>query len=239
MDEQASFEPRSVLPPRRARASRLLLLVPVLVLAATVLGGVIGARSDHAVADVPEASAATEPSTDSVGSPQAVAPQLRDVRFPAQVLGLEVKRLDDIEVGGLGRDAVSVVAGWYVATGITDCPPLDAVFRTTSVPELGNPVDEWAFCKRSGMLFASGPNLDSSLPTNNAESDQSTDPARSPIPVTLVTGVVVPPELEMIGAPATPVVVIGRFVNIDNACPLRAGCRAELIVDHVAWAPGH
>lgn len=226
MDEQAGFEARAVIAPRRARLSRLVLLVPVLALVATDWAG-WSARPDHDVAVVPDASAAA-PASAGVGSSPAVAPHPRDLRFPAQVLGLEVHRLGDIEARGLPRDILSAVAGWYAATAIADCPPLAAAFRTTTVPELGNPVDEWRFCKRSGLFFASGPNL---------ENSHGMDAERPAIPATLAAGAVVPPQLEIIGTPATPVVVIGRFVNVDEACPVPEGCRVGLFVDHVAWTP--
>jgi hypothetical protein len=227
MDEQAAFEARAVIAPRRARLSRLALLGPVLALVATAWAG-WSARPDHDVAVAPNASAHVAPSIAGVGSSPAVAPQPRDLRFPAQVLGLEVHRLGDIEARGLSRDTLNVVAGWYATTAIADCPPLAAVFRTSTVPELGNPVDEWRFCKRSGLFFASGPNL---------EDSRALDGERPAIPVILAPSAVVPPQLEIIGTPATPVVVIGRFVNTDEACPLAAGCRVSLYVDHVAWTP--
>jgi hypothetical protein len=48
-----------------------------------------------------------------------------------------------------------------------------------------------------------------------------------------VVGVVVPSELEVIGADATEVVVVGRFVET-----IAGGCAPELVVDRVAWALG-
>jgi hypothetical protein len=236
MDEQASFEARAVLAPRRARVGRLLLLVPVLALAATAWAGA-SARSDRSVAEVPQVSAVTELSTEAPESSSGVAPGPRIPSYPAQVLGLQVHRLDEIEAAGLVRDKVIAVSGWYVATAIADCPPLAALFRTAPVPDLAFKTDEWAFCERSGMFFGSGPSLDQRQPTNHVEDDQSMVANHPPVPMTLAIGVVVPPELEMIGAPATPIVVIGRFVDIDDACPLPAGCRAELMVDHLAWTP--
>jgi hypothetical protein len=235
MDEQA-FEARAVLAPRRARVSRLLLLVPVLALAVTAWAGA-SARSDRSVADVPQVSAVTKLSTDGPASPSGVAPPLGVPAYPAQALGLRVQRLDEIVARGLVRDRVIAVAGWYVPTAIADCPPLVALFRTSSVPELGAKSDEWAFCERSGMFFGSGPSPDQRLPTNNVEDDPSMVADHPPVPVTLAFGVVVPPELEMIGAPATPVVVIGRFVDISDGCPLPVGCEVGLLVDHVAWTP--
>jgi hypothetical protein len=66
----------------------------------------------------------------------------------------------------------------------------------------------------------------------------SRDAGLPAVAVTLVVGVVVPPELEMIGADSTEVVVVGRFVESGDGCRIPAGCRRELVVDHVAWTPG-
>jgi hypothetical protein len=159
-------------------------------------------------------------------------------RYPAQVLGLDVQRLDDVQPSGLGRDTPFAVAGWYVATAITDCPPLAAIYRTGSLPEVRGDADEWAFCQRSGVLYASRPDLDEGLRTSNLEDKRSKDPGHLAIAVTLVVGVVVPRELEMIGADATPVVVVGRFIESGDGCGVPAGCPPGLAVDHLAWAAG-
>jgi hypothetical protein len=53
-----------------------------------------------------------------------------------------------------------------------------------------------------------------------------------------VIGVVVPQELEIVGADATPVVVVGRFIASGERCLASAGCRREPVVDHVPWANG-
>jgi hypothetical protein len=141
---------------------------------------------------------------------------------------LAVQRLDDIRPRRLGRDDVIAVAGWYVATAITDCPPLAAIYREGSLPEVRGDADEWAFCDRFGVLYASRPDLDESPPSAGLAA----------VAVTLVVGVVVPPELEVIGADATEVVVVGRFVEPGDGCRVRLGCRRELVVDHVAWTSG-
>jgi len=209
MDEQASFQARAVLAPRRARLSRLALLLPVVALVAVAWAGASGARSDPMTADVANATPVPAPS---------VRPQ-----YPSRVVGLDVQRLDDVQYRRLGRDDVIAVAGWYVATAITDCPPLAAIYREAALPEdRRGEADEWAFCDRSGMLYTS-PSRDAALPA---------------VPVTLVAGVIVPPELEIIGADATEVVVVGRFVESGDGCRVPHGCRRELVVDHVAWTSG-
>jgi hypothetical protein len=235
MDEQASFTPRSVLGPRRAGRRRLAIVVPALALAAIVWAGMSGARPDEGAPNAPATAAAAAPGIDvaapsiAVAAPSsAAALGPRNPRFPARVLGLDVRRLDDIEVRGLGRDTPIAVAGWYVATGIDDCPPLAAIYRAAALPELRGDADEWAFCERSGLLYPSRPDLD----------DRSRDVGLPAVGVTLVIGVVVPRELEIVGADATPVVVVGRFVASGDGCLASAGCTRELVVDHVAWANG-
>jgi hypothetical protein len=227
MDEQASFEAHAVLAPRRARLTRLGLLLPVVALVATAWAGVSGDRSDQATAENPGSTAVAAQSLPVEGSTPAV-PGVRPPQNPAQVLGLAVQRLDDIRPRRLGRDDVIAVAGWYVATAITDCPPLAAIYREGSLPEVRGDADEWAFCDRFGVLYASRPDLDESPPSAGLAA----------VAVTLVVGVVVPPELEVIGADATEVVVVGRFVEPGDGCRVRLGCRRELVVDHVAWTSG-
>ena len=239
MEEQASFEARAVLAPRRARLTRLALLLPVVALVAIAWAGVSGPRSDQATAEIPDPTAVAAPSLTAEGSTPAVAPRVRPPPRPAQVIGLTVNRLDDIQSLGLGRDEVVAVAGWYVATAITDCPRIVIIRRQGSLPEVRRDFDALAFCDRSGVLYASRPDLNERLPTNNLNDDNRSDNGGlSAVAVTLVVGVVVPPELEMIGTDATEVVVVGRFVDSGDGCRLLTGCRRELVVDHVAWTPG-
>jgi hypothetical protein len=238
MDEQATFEPRSVLGPRRTGWSRLGIVIPAVLLAGIAWAGVSGARSHQQVADVPDSGAVASSSNDAVASSLAVAPESGRQGYPTQALGLEVQRLDGIIVRGLGRDTPVAVTGWYVATAITDCPPLAAIYRAGSLPDVRGDADELAFCERSGVLYASRPELTEGLPKNNLEDNRSTDAGPPAVATTLVVGVVVPPELEMIGADATQVVVIGRFIESGGVCPVPAGCVRELVVDYVAWAAG-
>jgi hypothetical protein len=235
MGEQAGFEARAVLAPRRPRVTRLALLLPAVALVATAWAGASGTRPNEGIADFSEPTAAG-PSITVDGSTAAVAPEARRPEFPAQVVGLDVQRLDHLEPAALGRDDVVAVAGWYVATAITDCPPLAALYRRGSLPEVRGDADEWAFCERSGLLYASRPELQDRMATTNPEDNGPRDAGLQAVAVTLVVGVVVPRELEMIGAAATPVVVVGRFVNSGEGCLAPADCRRDLVVDHLAWA---
>ena len=235
MDHEATFEPRSVLGSRRAGWSRLRIVLPALALAATVWAGASGGRSDEKTTDEPGVVAVAAPSYDANAPRPSIAPA-QAAPYPAEVVGLEVQRLDSVQARRLDRDAPVAVAGWYVATAITDCPRLAAIFRPARLPEVRGDTDTWAFCKRSGVLYASRPDLDERMPTNNLEDNRSKEAGLPAVAVTLVIGVVVPQELENIGATATQVVVVGHFVESGSGCSAHAACSRELVVDHLAWA---
>jgi len=237
MDEQASFEPQAVLGRRRAGWNRLAIVVPALAFAVVAWAGLSGPRP--ATDQLAEAVATSTQASPSVlpAMPRPPVAYLAARDYPAQVIGLDVRRLDDLRPSRLGRDDEVAVAGWYVATAITNCPRLAAIYRAGSLPEVRGDADSWAFCERSGVLYASQPELGRGLATANPENTSRT--AGGPaVPVALVIGVVVPPELEIIGTQATPVVVVGRFVESNEGCGSPAVCHRELVVDHVAWAPG-
>lgn len=215
MDEQTSFEARPVLAPRRARRARLALLLPVVALVGIAWAGLNGAPANQATAELP--------------TPTAVdAPSVRPPELPAQVIGFDVKRLDEVQLQALDRNDVIAVAGWYVPMSITDCPPLAVLFRASAPPEVRGTVDGWAFCQRSGVLYASSPDIQDSW---------SGSAGLGAVAVTLGRGVMVPPELELIGTHATEVVVLGHFVESGDGCRGPAGCGRELVVDHLAWTP--
>jgi hypothetical protein len=215
MDEQASFEARAVLPPRRARRTRVALLVPVVALIAVAGAGVSGARSEPAIAGPAGTSAAIPVASLPV---QAAKPS----RPPARALGFDVQRLVDVQRRVIARGEVIAVSGWYVATAITGCPPLDAIYRAADAPRVGVEWDSWAFCDRSGILFATQPN-DAVVARQLA------------VPVRVVPGVRMPPELQIIGRDATQVVVIAHFVEPSDGCATRSRCPDNLVVDYVAW----
>jgi hypothetical protein len=101
MDEQATFEPKAVLAPRRAGWNRLTIVVPALALAALAWAGANGGQSPQQVATATDAVAAVGPSPtlDTRGAPQ----------YPTQTLGLKVKRLNEIDPLGLRRDEVVAI----------------------------------------------------------------------------------------------------------------------------------
>jgi hypothetical protein len=222
MDELAEVETRAVLAPKRARSSRLAMLVPAVALIVIAWAGLSGTPATPRIAVPPPASAVAERPADPVP--------------PDEVLGLPVRALDAVEPRQLARDDVVALSGWYVATEITDCPLLDKVYRDASPPEAN--YDTWAYCDRSGVLFASQPHLTDQAPRSSFEADQPRTGGLSVVTASLAHGIVVPPELEVIDLDSMAVVVIGRFVESADACPVVAGCPRELVIDHVAWAAG-
>ncbi|HEY4228325.1 MAG TPA: hypothetical protein VGM49_08290 [Candidatus Limnocylindrales bacterium] len=224
MDEHASFEARAVLAPRRARLARLAPLLLAVALVAIGWAGLAGPRTDPATADRTDPSAiADAPSNAARATAVTAAPS---PQRPTQALGLNVQRLDEIQTQGLARDHVIAISGWYVATTITDCPPLAVSFRAEASPRIGADVDGWAYCKRSGVLYASPP---------AAQDSRSGSAGLGAVGATVVAGVVMPPALETIGAGPTQVVVLGRFVEPTDGCRTTVDCSHSLIVDYVAW----
>jgi hypothetical protein len=188
--------------------------VPVVAFAVIAWAGLSAARSDKSAAAVAEPTTTPAPSLDI------------EAAYPTDVVGLEVQRLGDVPQL-LGRDEVVAVAGWYVPTSITDCPPLAVLYREGALPEIRHDVDTWAFCDRSGVLFASRP-----------DPAQGTNDGFPAVAVRMVVGVMVPPELEAVGTGPTEVVGVGRFVRSGENCDVSPGCAPELLVDHVAWTSG-
>ena len=111
MDQEASFAPRSVLGPRRAGWNHLVILVPALALATIAWAGVSGAGSSRPVAESPHVVAVAAPSIDAVASP-VIALSRRVPAYPAQVVGLDVQRLDVVATQELGPDTPVAGAGW-------------------------------------------------------------------------------------------------------------------------------
>ncbi|HEY8239450.1 MAG TPA: hypothetical protein VIF63_08445 [Candidatus Limnocylindrales bacterium] len=221
MDESASFETRAVLAPRRARVARLALLVPVVALVAIAWAGLNGPSSDSTAAASPGPNT-PQPTTVSV--PAVVPAPPVEAAYPAKVVGIDVQKLGDLQLGGIGFDEIVAIAGWYVPTAITDCPALAAIYRDGALPYLRGDRDKLAFCVRSGVLYPSRPDL--------------ANVAATGVAVTVVVGVVMPLELEIVDAQATQVVVLGRFSKSSDGCRVGIGCSRELLVDHVGWTPG-
>jgi hypothetical protein len=224
VDEQASFETRAVLAPTRARLTRLALLLPVVALVAVAWAGVSGTPSGQTTAEVTAPTAVIASSLPTGGSASPVAVETPRPQRPALALGLDVQRLDEVGTRSFSRDEIVVLTGWYVPMAITDCPPMDAIYRDGELPELRGDVDTYAFCRRSGLLYAAHPDLREFRFTG-----------RLAIPATLVTGVIAPLEIELVGSRATEVVFIGRLFETLEGCRAPYGCRPELLIDHVAW----
>jgi hypothetical protein len=230
VNEQAGFEARSVLAPRRGGWSGLAVLVPVLALVAVIWAGISdrppqGPTTTAAVAVIPSSSA-------GAASPAAAIPT-GDPVYPAEVLGLQVEPLREVQDRAIAKDRVVAIAGWYVPTKVTDCPPLAAIYRQGSLPEIrgGDPL---AYCKRHGVLYAARPDLPNRLSHNSPDDDPNATATTPGVATSLIVGVVVPPELETIGADATPVVVVAHFTP-KSGCR-GPGCAQELLIDYLGWA---
>ncbi len=237
MDEQATFETRAVLAPRRARLSRLALLLPVVALVATTWAGLSGDRSIPSTAALPPPSAVDAPSLSADGASPSAAPEVPGWERPATALGLDVHRLEDVQPRALDR-AVIAISGWYVATAVTGCPQFVVISQPAALPEVRRDVDPYAWCDRAGVLYGSRPDYGDRLPTNNLEDDRLKSARLPAVAATLLTGVVAPLELEIVGGDATEVIVIGHFTESGDGCGDSYGCRRELVIDYVAWAPG-
>jgi hypothetical protein len=224
MDEHADFEARAVLAPRRARGARLALLVPVLAFVAIAFAGLNGPRSDSTAVASPDASAAAVVRA----SPAVEVADVAVTAYPTEAIGLAVQRLGEVQVGRLSFDSVVAIAGWYVPTAVTDCPPIAAIYRDGALPYVRGDTDKLAFCVRSGILYPSPP---------KRAINGSSDAVPAGVATTVVVGVLMPLDLETVGKDATQVVVIGRFGKISDGCLSGVGCSREFLIDHVAWTP--
>jgi len=158
------------------------------------------------------AARATSSAVATLRAAAVVTPPVADETYPAEAIGIPVQRLGEIQVGALGYDAVVAIAGWYVPTAITDCPPLAAIYRDGALPYLRGDNDKLAFCVRSGVLYPSRPDL---------ESGGASKVVPTGVAVTIIVGVVMPLDLETVGADATQVVV---NVGFDQAQKRVAHC---------------
>ena len=237
MDEPTSFEPQSVLASRHAGWGRLAVLVPVLALVAVLWAGLSDRSAQapsatNAVAVVPSDVAAVPSTAEPAASPAAI-PGIGEPQYPTEVLGLQVERLPDVQDRAIARDRVVAIAGWYYPTEITDCPPLAAIYRLGSLPEIrgGDPL---AYCKRHGVLYASRPDIPRRLSANSPDDNPDANAGVPGVATSLIVGVIVPPELETIGADATPVVVVAHFTPESGCRGPR--CTQELLIDYLGWA---
>src|SRR5689334_8508117 len=146
MNEDAGFQARAVLAPARRRWNRVVLALPAVALVALVLAGVSGPHQDRSTAVLPAAT--TRPVATVAIEPSQAPPH------PVAALGLPVHPLDQVQPGLLGEDQVIALSGWYIATGVANCPPLAAIYRDGALPYLRGDADTLAFCERSGVLYA-------------------------------------------------------------------------------------
>lgn len=225
MDEQG-FEARAVLTPRRRRLSRALLLVPAVVLVALAVAGIAGPHPREPSANLPAPTGATV----------SIAPRPVPQR-PATALGLAVHWVDELRPLETDPAQELAVAGWYTTTAITGCPALAAIYRDGALPYLRGDADKLAFCVRSGVLYAAEPIPGVPAPTSAPREGPAADPTMSVLAVTVAIGVVMPPEIEVVGADSMEVVVLGRFVPRQAGCLFLRGCGRDFIVDHIAWTP--
>lgn len=226
MDEQASFEARAVLPPRRARRSRAALLVPAIAFVVVAWAGLSGPRPDQSTARLPSPTAAAEP------SPTAEVP------YPERVIGLEVHQLDELPLRELGRNDVVAIAGWYRPTSISNCPAVAVIYRDGALPEIRPDVDALAYCDRSGILSADRPALSVRPPPKHHTDDGTRHAGPSEVAVTFILGVKAPRAIELAGADATRVVLVAHVADVGDGCGTPAGCRRVLVVDYVGWTAG-
>ena len=152
------------------------------------------------------------------------------------MLGLDVQRLDTLDAQTIDPDRELAVAGWYATTSITGCPALAAIYRDGALPYVRGDADELAFCVRSGVLYAAEPRT-GATPTAAPRNGPARDPTLQVLPVTVAIGVVMPQQIEVVGAASTPVVVLGRFVRPTPGCVFLKGCGGDFVVDHIAWTP--
>jgi hypothetical protein len=229
MDEQATFEARAVLVPKRARRARLTLFVPILAFAVVAWAGFSGDRSDEPpIADAP-APAVTPPALVATDASPSSGPVIvPDPGLPTQVLGLDVRHLDDLEPANIDRDTAVAIHGWYVATSISDCPPVAVIYHDGALPEILPDADPVAYCQRSGVLYASRPDSSDRLPTNNLEDNRSKNAGLPAVPATIITGVVAPPEIEFVTGDAFEVAVVAEFIDSGRS----------LIINYVGWTGG-
>ena len=234
MDEQATFETRAVLAPKRSRRNRVALLVPALALVATAWAGLSG-RSEQGIGPAPSRAVASQGAVAAATSGAATRP---DVQHPTEALGFEVRPLDEVNPRALDADQLVAVAGWYFMTEISDCPPLSDVFRETAQPGANRRTDPWRFCERSGVLFATQPLFKGGQPASDFDENRIKNSGLPAINVSVDEHVIMPAPLEVIGGDATAVVVLGRFVQPDDRCHWPMECPRQLVVDHIAWSAG-
>lgn len=230
MEEQASFETRAVIVPRRGGWNRLLIVVPALVLVGVVWAGAVGRQS-------PLESAAATSAVAAVALPSPSAASRGNPIFPVDALGLQVRRLNEVDPNALRANQIVAIAGWYETTAITGCPKLTDLFRRQAGAEANVSIDSSSYCDRFGVLYARDP-LDT-RPMLYDVSGGSTNVGLDKVDATLVQGVVMPLSLQQVSGAAVAVVVLAHFTPAfvpAGTCVVPLVCPLHLVVDHVTWA---
>lgn len=204
------------------------MLVPLVALTAIALVGLTGTpASGPRTAILPIST----PSTPAVSPP---VPEPLAAPYPAQALGLAVHRLDDVQLARLNRDDVVAIEGWYLPLATTDCPA-GVPSQQSPPPDILPGFDPWAYCERSGVLYAAQPGLNGRLVVPTGATDAGNGPVA--VSASLLHGVRLPVALEAVHPQPMEVVVLGHFVETSSACMLLGACPSQLVVDYLAWAP--
>jgi len=228
MQEPSTFEIRPVLAPRRARRNRLAVLLPLIALAGIAVVGLTGTPSDPTTADIPTAT--------QLESTSPSPPTASEAPYPTEALGLTVHRLDDVQLARLNRGDVVAIEGWYLPLAVTGCP--SGVPSQESPPPAVTPgFDPWAYCERSGVLYAARPAADGRLVAPPTAEERGASNGPEAVSASLLHGVRLPTSLEAVHPDPMQVVVLGHFVETSSACMLLGACPSELVVDYLAWVP--
>jgi hypothetical protein len=235
MDEQTSFEPQAVLPPRRASWNRLKIAVPAVALLGAVWIGSSGQHSAASTVDAQHDKAVAQASTAPAAVEPTVAARRLGSPYPSTVLGIEVRSLADLASSADG-DVVVAVAGWYVARPALGCPGSSTVDLPDLAVELDVDADICSFWDRSGLLVAT-PNPAGSVNVGGANDHPYALQATPAVSVTLTPGVVVPSRVSDTSAGPAHVILIGQLVEIRQGNDEAISGR-QLVVDRVVWADG-
>jgi hypothetical protein len=201
--------------------------VPVVAGAVIAWAGLNGAGSGETTVAIANPTAVDVDGAAATDITPAATPIIEAPKRPSLAIGLHVRPLAEIQPQALAQDDVVAISGWYAPLAITDCPPLAAIYRDGALPYLRGDTDPLAFCVRSGVLYASAP--------DGPQGDSAGGP--SEVAATFVVGVIAPLRLEQVGADATEVVILGRFVEPSGRSCRATTCARVLLVDHVAWTP--
>ncbi len=226
MHEPTAFETRPVLGPGRARRNRFAVLVPLIALGAIAAIGLTGSRSNPTTADLPSATTWQSATPSSAAASEAP--------YPTEALGLAVHPLDDLQLARLNRDDVVAIEGWYLPLATTNCPA-GVPSQQSPPPEIQPGFDPWAYCERSGVLYAASPGVDGRLLPATSPDHGGIGPEA--VSASLLHGVRLPAALETTHPVAMQVVLLGHFVESSSACMLLGACPSELVVDYLAWSP--